>query len=313
MQPTPRLDPDKLQHLVDDIVDEVQPLLEQGEVAAYIPELARVNPRQFGIAICTVDGAIITGGAATTPFSIQSISKVFALTLAMHLEGEPLWQRIGREPSGTPFNSLVQLEHENGIPRNPFINAGALVVTDVLLSHGASARQLLLDFVRERSGNSELSYNERVAQSEAECGHRNRALAHFLKSFGNLQHDADSVLDAYFYHCALEMSCTELARCALFLANAGLDPYDQARVTTANQTKYINSLLLTCGTYDAVGDFAYRVGLPGKSGVGGGIVAIMPGHFSICAWAPGLNRNGNSLAATAALDLLTTRTGISIF
>ncbi len=285
----------------------------QGTVADYIPELADVDAHQFGMALQTVDGHTASTGLAHQPFSIQSIAKVFTLTMAMQHAGDSLWQRVGREPSGDPFNSLVQLEHEQGIPRNPFINSGALVVTDVLLEHEKDPRQALLNFVRQRSGDEAIAYDLKVAASEGHAGHRNRAMAHFLKSFGNLKNDADAVLDVYFHHCSLAMNCLDVARCGLYLANGGIDPISSQQVTSANQAKYINSLLLTCGTYDAVGDFAYRVGLPGKSGVGGGILAVMPGQFSLCVWSPGLNRSGNSLAGTQALDLFTTRTGISIF
>lgn len=301
------------QSLLDDIRGDVLPLVGQGTVAAYIPELADVDPEQFGMVLHTIDGRTAATGNYDQPFSIQSIAKVFTLTMAMQHAKDSLWKRIGREPSGTPFNSLVQLEHERGIPRNPFINAGALVVTDVLLEHEQDPLKALLDFVRCRSGDSAIEYDRDVAKSEALAGHRNRAMAHFLKSFGNLTNEANDVLEVYFQHCSLAMSCADLARCGLYLANAGFDPYTEETIVSSKQAKYINSLLLTCGTYDAVGDFAYRVGLPGKSGVGGGILAVMPGQFSVCVWSPGLNRSGNSLAGTQALDLFTTRTGISIF
>ncbi len=301
------------QSLLDEIHEQVRPLVGKGTVAGYIPELASIDPGQFGMALVTPQGQVATTGSAEKAFSIQSIAKVFTLTLAMRHVGNDLWRRVGREPSGTAFNSLVQLEHENGIPRNPFINAGALVVSDVLLSCDKDPVQSLLEFVRLQSGNPELSYDQKVASSEAGAGHRNRAMAHFLKSFDNLENDADAVLEIYFRHCSLAMSCLEVARCGLYLANGGRDPVSGQAVTTPSQTKYINSLLLTCGTYDAVGDFAYRVGLPGKSGVGGGILAVMPGRLSLCVWSPGLNKSGNSLAGTEALDLFTARSGISIF
>lgn len=295
------------------INDEVAPLVGQGQIADYIPELARVSPHQFGMAVQTVGGAQYKIGDADEKFSIQSISKVFTLTMAMRLEGDNLWQRVGREPSGTAFNSLVQLEYEQGIPRNPFINAGALVLADIILSHLGNARQSVLDFVHRVSGGSGIDFDHAVAHSERDTGYRNAALANFLKSFGNLDNDPALVLDAYFHHCALAMSCHELARAGLYLANGGVLPWDGAHIVTPNTAKYINSLMLTCGTYDAVGDFAYRVGLPGKSGVGGGILAVMPNVFSVCVWSPGLNASGNSLAGTKALELFTTLTGISIF
>lgn len=303
----------QIQHILNEIQAEVLPLLNQGRVASYIPELAGVSPHKFGMALRTVDGASYAIGDAAERFSIQSISKVFTLTMAMQLAGDALWQRVGREPSGNPFNSLVQLEYENGRPRNPFINAGALVVTDVILSHLDNATATVRDIVRALSGAADIDFDLAVARSEQATGHRNKALAHFLKSFDNLANEPARVLDAYFHHCSLAMSCAELCEATLFLANNGVAPISGDLVMNANQVKYVNSLLLTCGTYDAVGDFAYRVGLPGKSGVGGGIVAVMPGQFSLCVWSPGLDASGNSLAGTKALELFTTRTGISIF
>ncbi|MBT3338683.1 MAG: glutaminase [Anaerolineae bacterium] len=305
--------------ILKEIYAEVQPLLTQGQVADYIPELAHIPPTKFGMAILTSEGEQFQIGEASEKFSIQSISKLFTLTLAMRLEGDAIWQRIGREPSGTAFNSLVQLEYENGIPRNPFINAGALVVTDMILSHACppggldNAHETVLDFLRKLAQNAEIGFDLDVARSERSTGYRNIALANFIKSFGNLRNEPDKVLDAYFHHCSIAMTCSDLARAGLFLANKGRLPWNDEEIIKPNQAKYIKSLMLTCGTYDSVGDFAYRVGLPGKSGVGGGILAVMPGEFSVCVWSPRLNENGNSLAGTKALELLTTLTGISVF
>jgi glutaminase len=302
-----------IQQILEEIHAEVHPLLNQGRVASYIPELAVVPGDKFGMAVRTVDGASFAVGDAGERFSIQSISKIFTLTMAMQLAGDGLWQRVGREPSGNPFNSLVQLEYENGKPRNPFINAGALVVTDVILSHLDNATQTVRDIVRALCGHDDIDFDLSVAASEQASGHRNKAMAYFLKSFSNLDNQPERVLDAYFHHCSLAMTCLELCEAVLFLANNGVAPISRDLVMTSNQIKYVNSLLLTCGTYDAVGDFAYRVGLPGKSGVGGGIVAIMPGQFSVCVWSPGLDTSGNSLAGTKALELFTTKTGVSVF
>ncbi|MEX2480971.1 MAG: glutaminase [Gammaproteobacteria bacterium] len=301
------------QGIIDAIQQELIPELDHGRVASYIPELARVSPRHFAMAVRTPDGRIFTTGEADAKFSIQSISKLFSLTLALQLEGEALWKRIGREPSGNPFNSLVQLEHEHGIPRNPFINAGALVVTDIILSHLHDARTTVLEFVRALAGDPDIAFDFAVAESERGSGHRNAAMAHFLKSFGNLYNDPARVLDAYFHHCAIAMSCVDLVNACAFLANDGRLPRTGEAVVHQTQAKFINSIMLTCGTYDAAGDFAYRVGLPGKSGVGGGIVCTMPRHFTVCVWAPGLDANGNSHAGMLALECFTTRTGISIF
>lgn len=298
------------QDILSEIYLELQPRFGEGKLPSYIPELEKIPPDKFGMAVLTTDGTLFSVGDAAERFSIQSISKVFTLTMVMD---EPhLWERTGREPSGNAFNSLVQLEYENGIPRNPFINAGALVITDFILSKYGNAKQAVLDSVRSLCEAPDVDFNFNVASSEAEVGYRNRALGYFLKSFGNIHGNVEAILDAYFHHCSIEMSCIELAKAGLFLANQGISSSNQ-RVLNSRQTKYINSLLLTCGTYDAVGDFAYRVGLPAKSGVGGGILAVMPGKFSVCVWAPGLNAVGNSLLGTEALSLFTTKTGISIF
>lgn len=301
------------QDIINEINEEIQPYLKLGRVASYIPELAKIPYEKFGIAIQTVDGKKYSVGDADEVFSIQSISKLFTLTIAKQLVGETLWERVGREPSGNPFNSLVQLEYENGIPRNPFINAGALVVTDVLISSFENPGDKILDFLRLLSGNKSINFDEDVARSEKVTGYLNKALANFLKSFNNLDNEPEDVLDLYFHQCSIAMSCKDLAASAVFLANNGRSHHFDEVIATDMQTKYINSLLLTCGTYDCVGDFAYRVGLPGKSGVGGGIVAVMPDKFSICVWSPGLNESGNSLAGTKALELFTTMTGISVF
>ncbi len=301
------------QDILNEIHEEIQPYLKLGKVASYIPELANVPYEKFGMSLHTVDGKTHSVGNAYENFSIQSISKLFTLTLAKQLVGEKLWARVGREPSGNPFNSLVQLEYENGIPRNPFINAGALVITDVLISNFDNPKDKILDFIRLLSGNKDINYDPDVALSENKTGYLNKALANFLKSFKNLDNEPEQVLDVYFNQCSLAMNCCDLANSCIFLANDGRSHHFDEVITTEKQTKYINSILLTCGTYDSVGDFAYRVGLPGKSGVGGGIVAVMPDKFSICVWSPGLNESGNSLAGTKALELFTTMTGISVF
>lgn len=300
--------PDYLAVLTE-IAGEIAPLLTQGTLVDSIEPLREVPLSSFGFALHTVDGRRYSVGQATTRFSIQSIAKIFPLAIAMQTHGEAIWSRVGREPSGTRFNSLVQLEFEHGIPRNPFINAGALVTLDATLDGPGEAA---IDHFVLRALGSEVARNAKVALGEAETGHRNRALAHFLKSFGSLKRPTDEVLDAYFRLCAIEMSCDELAQCFLFLANHGVTLAGEALVTR-RQAKRINSVMLTCGAYDEAGDYAYRIGLPAKTGVGGGVVAVLPGHFSVAVWSPGLNAHGNSLAGTMALELLTTKTGLSIF
>lgn len=299
--------------ILEQIHRDIEPWRTAGRVANYIPELAKVPAEHFGMAIVTVGGDVFSIGDANLRFSIQSISKLFACTLAFQLLGDELWERVGREPSGTAFNSLVQLETERGKPRNPFINAGALVVTDILCRRFVGAETALVQFMRRLTGATDIDYNLRVASSELAHAQRNRAMAHFIASFGNLQMPPEAVVDAYCRQCAIEMNCVELATAALFLANGGIAPVSGERILDRSSAKRLSALMLTCGTYDAAGDFVYRVGLPAKSGVGGGIVAVLPGDMAVCVWSPGLDANGNSLAGTLALEWLTTLTKRSIF
>nr|WP_321406675.1 glutaminase [uncultured Carboxylicivirga sp.] len=299
--------------ILEEIQKEVAPLLSMGQVANYIPELGDVDQNYFGMAVRFLDGTTFETGDSQTTFSIQSISKVFSLTQAFALLKENLWNRLGKEPSGNPFNSLIQLENENGKPRNPFINAGAIVIADIITHHFEDPLNTILDFMREVSFNKKLTINMNVLQSEKNYGHRNAALAHFMKSYGNIYSEVEEVLDVYFGHCSVEMNCFDLATAFLYLANHGIHPLSGKTYLNASQTKRLNALMLTCGTYDAAGEFAFKVGLPGKSGVGGGIAGIIPGLLSIAVWSPGLDKCGNSLAGTKALELFTTKTGISIF
>jgi len=304
------------QTLLNEIQEEVRPLLNHGKVADYIPALANVNPEQFAMTITLFDGTQYSVGCSDTLFSIQSISKVFSFTLALKCYRKELYKRIGREPSGNPFNSLVQLEYEYGKPRNPFINAGAINVTDSLISfyeNDAIAYKEVLEFIQSIADDTSIDSDKVVATSEMEHGYRNLALANLMKSFNNLDNDARDVVRTYFKHCAIEMNTRMLSRSMLYLANDGTDPISKAGYISPSQSKRINAVMLTCGHYDASGDFAYRVGLPGKSGVGGGIVAVVPNVMGICVWSPGLNEQGNSLAGTKALELFTTKTGLSIF
>ncbi len=236
------------QSVLDDITARLTPLLgTEGTVARYIPALARVPARQFGIALRTCDGVEAAAGDCDTPFSTQSISKLFSLTLALRRLDDALWQRIGREPSGNPFNSLVQLETEHGVPRNPFINAGAIAVADRLLALGLGKHDVL-------------------------------ALAADL--CGDGAHPLGGGFDA---------------------------------VINERQARRINALMLTCGTYDAAGEFAFCIGLPCKSGVGGGIVAVVPDTLTLCVWSPALDATGNSAIGRRALEMFTAQTGLSVF
>ena len=304
-----------LEAAVQDIAAEMTARMDRGDVANYIPELARVDPQAFGLAVATVDGRMIAAGDAAAPFSIQSISKVFTLTLALGLVGDRLWTRVGREPSGNPFNSIVQLERERGIPRNPFINAGAIAVTDVILS-GHQPREALgeiLRFLQFAAQDDSICIDRAVAESEKRTGFRNAALANYMKSFGVLENPVDFVLGVYFHHCAIAMSCRQLATAGLYLAAGGRIPATGMSVVSSERARRINALMLTCGHYDGSGDFAFRIGLPGKSGVGGGILAVAPGKASIAVWSPGLDLNGNSHLGAIALERLAKRMGWSVF
>lgn len=299
--------------VIDRIYDEVLPYRGRGAIADYIPALAAVDPKQFGIALQPLDGPAILKGDASTCFSIQSISKVFTFAMVLRHLGEEIFQSVGREPSGNPFNSLVQLEYEKGVPRNPFINAGALVVTDRLIELYPKPKEAILDFVRQLCGNEDIYYDSRVARSELDHADRNRALAYFMKSFGNIHNDVDTLMDVYCHQCSLSMSCQDLANSFLFLANHGVNPTDGQRLLTQSQAKRLGAVMATCGFYDESGDFAFRVGLPGKSGVGGGIVAYLPERLAIAVWSPELDRHGNSLMGIEALERFTTDISSSIF
>jgi glutaminase len=294
--------------------------------------LAQVAPQQFGMAVALVDGSCVATGSADTQFSIQSISKLFTFVLALKLVGDEVWQRVGREPSGAAFNSMVQLETEKGIPRNPFINAGALVITDILTSRYAHLDTALLGALRLLTDCPDLNWDAQTAKSERDTAHRNMAMAYFMKSYGNFVNAPELVLDNYCRQCAIEMSCNQLAQATMFLANGGLDigrvnavgatgatgatgSAGSARAgeqfLSADAARRVNALLLTCGAYDAAGDFAYRIGLPVKTGVGGGIVAIVPGVGTVAVWGPELDAKGNSVLGAFALERLAQTTGWS--
>ncbi|WP_282118904.1 glutaminase [Ruegeria atlantica] len=305
----------ELQVILDDIADRVAGMSERGKVAQYIPELASVDLNQFGIAVAPIDGAPVSAGNANTLFSIQSISKVFSLTEALQHVGATLWQRVGREPSGDPFNSIVQLEHERGIPRNPFINPGAIVVADVLLEDRSSDEAVndVLNLCRTLAEDASIQVDKAVADSEMRTGSRNRALAHFMKAEGNLKAPVEDVLSLYFRQCSIAMSCRQLAVAGRYLAAAGQNPADASTVLSAQRARRVTALMMMCGSYDASGEFAFRVGLPAKSGVGGGILCIVPGIAAVTAWSPGLDAKGNSHLASIAFQELVRATGWSVF
>ncbi len=304
-----------MQAIIDAIVAEAAGITDCGKVADYIPALARVDAGRFGMAVVLANGDVHVAGDADHPFSIQSISKVFTLTMAMQRVGDDLWKRVGREPSGSAFNSIVQLESEGGIPRNPLINAGAIVVSDVIMGGGEPRVAIadIVNMVRSLAGDDQIDIDFEVAESEADTGFRNAALANYMRSFGNMAHRVDDALRVYFHQCALALSCRQLALAGRYLMQDGLHPDTAKPVVTPTQARRINALMLTCGHYDGSGEFAFRVGIPGKSGVGGGILAIVPGKASIAVWSPGLNSRGNSKRGTFALERLAEATNWSVF
>jgi glutaminase len=301
------------QQILQEITSELKMLEEAGTVASYIPELATVSPDKFGVHLATVDGQHFCTGDSEEKFSIQSIAKVLSLTLALQLMGDELWNRLDVEPSGSAFNSLVQLEYEKGFPRNPFVNAGAIVVCDALIGCLQQPKRDLLQFVRSISGLEDIDYCPRVFESERRTGFKNYALANLMKGFGNLHHDVDVVLDVYFHLCSIEMSCRQLAQTFLYLAAQDKRAAIGEEGVSPQRARRINAIMQMCGFYDEAGEFAFRVGLPGKSGVGGGIVAVHPGKYSVAVWSPGLNAKGNSYKGMRMLEAITTRVQSSIF
>jgi glutaminase len=294
------------------IADEVRPLARQGDVADYIPSLAEQDPDRFALAVSELDGTEHATGDADVGFPIQSVGKTFALVLALQRVGEDLFERVGKEPSGDPFNSLVQLEHEKGIPRNPHINAGALVVCDVLLDTCDDPRESTVELLSDLCG-EQVTHDEEVLQAEGTTGHRNTAMAYLMSSFGNLRTSVEEVMAVYLHQCAVRMTSRQLARSIRFLANEGVDPASGRRVVSEPLARRVNALMLTTGTYDSAGQFAYEVGFPCKSGVAGAIVGDVPGRLGVCAWSPPLDASGNSRAGRQALHLLAERMGLSVF
>jgi glutaminase len=298
--------------LLDDIREHVRPAFGRGKVADYIPELARVDPRKFGMAVATLEGEDVGTGDCDEPFSLQSITKLFALILALNRGGDEIWTRVGKEPSGTPFNHLALLEAEQGAPRNPFVNAGALAVTDYLMARTSDVAGLMAGFIRVSGAVDAGRVNEAVAESEQATAFTNRAIANILKAHGTIDHDPNAVVDAYCRQCALEFSVRDLARAALPLAAGGFSPRAGETIMASRLARRVNAVMMTCGMYESTGSFAYRVGLPAKSGVGGGIVAVAPGRGVVAVWSPELDRVGNSLVGTIALELFAQNSGWSI-
>lgn len=298
---------------IETVFHQTKTLEDKGVLASYIPELAKVDPQCFGVYFATPDGQGFGIGDFEQPFSIQSISKVFSLCLAYRFLGESIWERVGLEPSGNKFNSLIQLETDYGKPRNPFINAGAIVIADILLTHFQDPRTAILDFMHSLSGKHDIQYDPKIAASEKSVGYRNIAMCNYIKDLGNIDNEPSDVLDLYFDLCSIQLNCKQLSEISLFLANKGINTDTEQPVLIKSQAKRVNALMQTCGFYDEAGEFTFKVGLPGKSGVGGGIMAVHPNQYTIAVWSPKLNAKGNSYKGMRFLEAFTSLTESSIF
>lgn len=295
------------------VLDRFRHTASEGSVADYIPALAEVSSDYASVAIATIDGDVVGVGDCEVPFSIQSVSKVFGLVMAMNRVGDSLWKRVHMEPSGQAFNSIIQLEWEKGIPKNPVINAGALLVADVLTSHYSSSKLALLNYIKRLADDDDIYIDQNVFESELKHGSRNAALTYLMKSFDNIDSAVPDVLDHYFTQCAVTMNTKQLAKSMLFLANKGTNPCTGEAVCSRKDAHRINAILSTSGMYDQSGEFAFSVGLPAKSGVGGAIVAIVPNYGVICAWSPPLNKFGNSVVGKNIIASLAEELGLSIY
>lgn len=294
------------QETIEQIFMDVQKYYGMGKKANYIPALYNIEAEQFALTIIDKDKNVYSVGDDKANFSIQSVSKVITLTMVLNEIGDELWGRMDREPSGKSFDSLIHLEEHNGIPSNPFLNSGAIVLADILMEYyGGNVVDKYLEFVRKASGNPDIDIDQNIFKSEKLTGNKNYAFAHYMKSYGNITHHIKDVLDVYFQFCSLSLNNKDLARTFYYLMNQGKS-LDGDEITSSRHCKRINSLMFTCGTYDEVGDFSYLVGLPVKSGVSGAIAGCLPGQYSVSVWSPELNPKGNSFLGFKALELLTT-------
>jgi glutaminase len=281
---------------------------EQGAVTTRIPALAGIPAEKFAMAVATTSGAEVHIGDSNDAFSIQSVSKLFALCALLQFDTN-VWTDVGWGPTDAGYSSVADLERNHGRPRNPFVNPGALVVTDRLMLYAGDAAEATIRLIQTASLAGSVSSDPQVAASEAMADHRNSAIAHVLAEHGLLTNAIDHVLTQYFRQCAITTSVRTLARAGLFLANRRSHPACLDLPTI----RRVNAVLLTSGMYDAAGDIAYRIGLPAKSGIGGGVLAIMPGLGTICVWSPPLDKDGNSTGGVAAIEEFARLAGWSVF
>ncbi|AJY77022.1 glutaminase A [Paenibacillus beijingensis] len=310
------IETDRIQSLLPHWVETSRQRSSQGKVAAYIPELSKSPIDALGVYILGADGTSASAGDYNLSFTMQSISKVFTLILALMDNGEEgVFSKVGMEPTGDNFNSMLKLELvQPGIPFNPLINAGAIVISSLISGHSNDEKSSrILNFFRELSGNDTLTYNFDVYRSESATAHLNRSMAYFLLDNGVLQGEVEDVLDVYFRHCAINVTCADLARMALVLAHDGTDPLTGAALIPRRYVQIAKTFMITCGMYNASGEFAIQVGLPAKSGVSGGILTMVPGRYGIGVVGPALNRKGNSIAGVHLLETLSREFDWSLF
>lgn len=305
-----------MQALLDEAVIYGLPYASQGSPASYIPELSKADPKKLGVAVVSLNGECWSSGDCHQNFTIQSISKVAALMLAIIDRGEQeIFSRVGMEPTGDPFNSIVKLETmKTAKPLNPMINAGAIAVDSLINGPNTEYKlQKLVAFIRRLCHNENIWYNEGVYKSESATGYRNRALANFMKDADIITGDVEEVLELYFKQCAIEVNAIDIAMMGAVLAGDGISPVTGERIIPRSVTRLVKTFMVTCGMYDASGEFAVRVGLPAKSGVGGGILAAVPGKMGIGVYGPGLDSKGNSAGGIKVLEYISRAWDLSIF
>lgn len=304
-----------MQLILEQTVKACSPWCTTGKVASYIPELGKADSMALGAAIADIHGNLYMAGDADQPFTMQSISKVVTLALAlMELGEEIVFSKVGMEAVADPFNSIMRLEMDKPHrPHNPFINSGAIVLASILpFSDNDAKVDAILDMTRQLTGNPSIDVNEEVYLSEKVTGERNRALAYFLSSTQDMEGDVEDILDVYFRHCSIEVTAKDLAIMGATIAEDGKNPFTGEEVLSPEICRIVRALMVTCGTYDGSGEFAVRIGIPCKSGVGGGIMASLPGMMGIGVFGPALDYRGNSLAGAKILEMLSEENGLRL-
>lgn len=305
-----------MKRLLESIIENNKKYTQRGKVASYIPELSKADKNALGICVTKLDGEEYLAGDFETKFTIQSISKVITLILAILDNGkENVFRKVGMEPTADAFNSIVNLEVKNPQkPLNPMINSGAIATVSLICGDTSEETfSRILKLARKISGNDELNINQTIYESEKRTGHRNRALAYFMKSTGVIENDVEEVLDVYFKQCSIEVTCRDIARIGAVLANDGILPWTGERVIPRYVTRIVKTIMVTCGMYDASGDAAVSIGIPLKSGVGGGIMGAVPGKMGIGVIGPSLDAKGNSIAGIKVMEQLSGELDLNIF